>query len=88
MSGLDEILELVALARQQLRAAEDLVVSRKRLDDAVYAARDTGATWEMIGTALGVSKARAHQKWGPNGSRTRARARKAGGAPTGAPAAC
>jgi hypothetical protein len=36
-------------------------------DYAVLRARQLGATWEQIGTALGTSKQAVHQRWGAVG---------------------
>jgi hypothetical protein len=33
-------------------------------DDLALAARRDGATWEQIGSALGLTRQRAHQRWG------------------------
>jgi hypothetical protein len=33
-------------------------------DDLALAARRDGATWDQIGSALGTSRQRAHQRWG------------------------
>jgi len=50
-----DVLEAIAGLRSQLAGQEDYAALR---------ARQQGATWEEIGTALGVSKQAAQQRWG------------------------
>lgn len=46
------------------RAAAD---TRRRLDDAVAAARAAGASWTDVGRATGMSRQSAHERWGRAG---------------------
>jgi hypothetical protein len=49
-----DVLDAIAGLRSQLAEQEDYAALR---------ARQQGATWEQIGTALGVSKQAAQQRW-------------------------
>lgn len=57
-SRYEDLLAAVEQADAAVVAAEDL------LFDAVQAARDNGATWQMIGDRLTVSKQAAQQRFG------------------------
>ena len=45
-------------------AAERLTHARDELDQAVVTARRAGASWAVIGTAAGLSRQSAHERWG------------------------
>jgi hypothetical protein len=45
------------------RAARALDTARAELDAAVACARITGASWEAIGQAAGISRQSAHERW-------------------------
>ena len=49
---------LILMARLRLKAAEI------ELEDAVVEAYRDGASWAMIGAALGTSRQNAHQRYG------------------------
>lgn len=44
-------------------AAREVEAARRRLDTAVAAARTAGASWEAIGTAAGITRQSAHERW-------------------------
>ncbi len=46
------------------RSSADLRSAQRRLEDAVLAARDAGASWAQIGDAAGMSRQAAHERWG------------------------
>jgi hypothetical protein len=50
--------------RRIAAAAEALAAADAALTDAVAAARAAGDTWAMIGTALGISRQAAYQRFG------------------------
>ena len=54
-------------AETALRALEFAVFAlekeRRSVDDLVYEAREDGASWELIGKALGISRQAAHEKY-------------------------
>ena len=52
-----------ALLARLRSAHNDLEAATKNLEDAVGRARAAGATWQQIGSALGVSKQAASQKY-------------------------
>jgi hypothetical protein len=66
----------LAKADWDLHAAPDVAVAAvrtaavavreatQRLTDAVQRARDAGASWAVIGTAAGISRQSAHERWG------------------------
>ena len=55
----------IAAARKALDAAESgLAAARTEMLDAVTAAREAGDTWAMVGTALGISRQAAYQRFG------------------------
>lgn len=58
-----------------VRATAGVRRSEARLDEAVAVAREAGATWTQIGTATGMSRQAAHERWGhlprPDGCRRR-----------------
>lgn len=60
--------EITAALRDALRSTSRAVdrvrASEERLDDAVAAARAAGATWMQIGSATGMSRQAAHERWG------------------------
>ncbi|MCO6011555.1 hypothetical protein NE236_42050 [Actinoallomurus purpureus] len=45
------------------RAADDVRAAQARLDAAVRAARRDGRSWADIGTAAGISRQSAHERW-------------------------
>lgn len=55
-----EPLEAIATVKASAVAA---ATSRRRLDEAVVAARNHGASWAGIGRATGMSRQSAHQWW-------------------------
>lgn len=52
--------------RRIIAAAERVEKAEDELRTAVKAARDAGATWAVIGLALGVSRQAAFQRFGPS----------------------
>jgi hypothetical protein len=69
---------LITVARADTRRAETPAAALEALaavhqlemfleistDDLALAARRDGATWDQIGSALGLTRQRAHQRWG------------------------
>lgn len=54
---------VTALARLRMLAAEQRR-AEARIGAAVRSAREGGMSWAQIGTALGVTKQAAQQRWG------------------------
>jgi len=46
------------------RAAEAVAEHQRHLEQAVLEARRIGLSWEKIGTAAGISRQSAHERWG------------------------
>lgn len=46
------------------RASSSVKRAESELTDCVVAAREAGLSWAQIGTALGMSRQAAHERWG------------------------
>lgn len=57
-------MEIETVLRVALNAANTARRSEARLEEAVVAAREAGATWAQIGEAVGMSRQSAHERWG------------------------
>lgn len=65
----DEVLEAMERVRERARqsvsnAAAERDVQERRLTEAVLLARAAGISWEDIGSAAGVTRQAAWQRWG------------------------
>mgnify|MGYP000890673426 CR=1 FL=1 len=58
VASLPAALESLAGSTTQVRTAQ------LRLEDAVLAAREAGASWAQVGDATGMSRQAAHARWG------------------------
>ena len=55
------------LLQDVIKARHEVVVAEKRLSKFVRSAREHGASWEDIGTALGMSRQGAAKRFGLTG---------------------
>lgn len=67
--GYDPKTHRLTLLRVVTTRSQELAPARRNLADAVERARAAGATWAEIGSALGITRQAAYQRFGRDGER-------------------